>query len=71
MAVENASPSVREMLSDATTKISQSHWLLSGIVDAAVHPKVRPDAQESLDAVADAIVGLREVAVALQESPIE
>lgn len=65
MTAMDATESVQEMLSDVTNKVSKSHWLLSGIVEAAVHPTVRSSAQESLDVVADSVTELRELAAVI------
>ncbi len=47
-------------------KVSQSHLLLSGIIDSAVYPPVRASAEECLEMLGDAVTDLRDVAVSLK-----
>ena len=71
MVVGEAETSVQDRLARVLVKVSRSHWLLSGIVAAAVHPDVRSNAEESLEVLAEAISELRELAVDLQTSAAE
>lgn len=60
MTAEDASDIADDdLLSDATVRVARSHWLLSGIVEASIHPTIRSDANEALDMLADAIDDLR------------
>ena len=62
---------VEDALAAATMKVSQSHLLLSGIVDSAVLPEVRTSARACLETLAGAVTDLREIAVSLPLRPPE
>ncbi len=58
--------SVEDALATATMKVSQSHLLLTGIVESAVHPEMRSSAQACLETLGEAVSELRDVAVSLR-----
>lgn len=59
---------VDDALADATMKVSQSHTLLSGIVESAVHPAVQASARECLEMLDEAVTDLRDVASSIRAS---
>jgi hypothetical protein len=62
---------IEDALAIATMKVSQSHFLLSGIVESAVLPDVQASARACLETLERAVTDLREVAVSLRASPRE
>lgn len=71
MAAGGTSESVQDALEAATMKVSQSHLLLSGIVEAGLHPHLQESAHASLEMLADAVTDLRDIAASLKAGATE